>query len=71
MNDRRRLIIIIISVGVGSLISLYIVKQRLGNLKREDYIQLGFNFLFAIAVVVGIALLLQNMNKKNPNGPGN
>ncbi|HNP48578.1 MAG TPA: hypothetical protein PKK99_06615 [Bacteroidia bacterium] len=70
MRDRRRLFIIITSVGVGSLISLYIVKQRLGNLKRDDYIQLGFNFFFAIAVVVGIALLLQHMNKNNPNGPG-
>ena len=58
-------------VGVGSLISLYIVKQRLGNLERDDYIQLWLQFFdFAIAVVVGIALLLQHMNKNNPNGLG-
>jgi hypothetical protein len=65
MNNRRRFTIILISVGLGSLISFYIVKKRLGSLKHEDYVQLGINFLFAVAIVVGIALLFRNMNKKN------
>lgn len=64
MSNRRRLIIIFISVGLGSLISFYIVKQRLGTLKPQDYMQLGFNFIFAVAVVVGIAILLTRLNKQ-------
>ncbi len=64
ISKKRRLIIILISVTAGSLISLYIVKKRLGGLKPDDYVQLGINFLFAIAIVVGIALLFQKMDKK-------
>ncbi len=63
ISKKRRLIIIIISVTLGSLISLYIVKKRMGTLNQQDYMQLGFNFLFAIAIVVGIGLLFQKMNK--------
>ena len=63
ISKKRRLIIIIISVTLGSLISLYIVKKRMGTLNQQDYMQLGFNFLFAIAIVIGIGLLFQKMNK--------
>ncbi len=64
MNNRRRFIIIFLSVGVGSLISLWILKKRMGTLSQHDYVQLGINFFFAAAVVVGISILLTRVNKK-------
>lgn len=67
VTKRRRLTIIFISVTLGSLISLYIMKKRMGSLKPEDYIQLGFNFLFAVAIVIGIGLLFQRMDRNQKN----
>jgi hypothetical protein len=67
VTKKRRLIIIFVSVTIGSLISLFFVKKKMGTLKPDDYIQLGINFLFAVAMVVGIALLFQKMDKGNPD----
>ncbi|MCC7233010.1 MAG: hypothetical protein IT242_08715 [Bacteroidia bacterium] len=65
LSNRRRYTIIFISVLAGSLISFWIVKQRMGTLGPNDYIQLGINFLFAVAIVVGISFFLHRMNKQN------
>jgi hypothetical protein len=35
----------------------------MGNLNPDNYKQLVFNFIFAIAIVVGIAILLRKTNK--------
>ena len=59
MSNRRRFLIIVISVAVGSILSFWIVRQRMGALSPQSYMQLGFNFIFAIAIVVGIAVLLK------------
>lgn len=64
MNKRRRFIIIFSSVAVGSLISFYLIQKRMGTLSRQDYINLGFNFFFSAAMVIGISILLQRMNNK-------
>ena len=64
ISNKRRLIIIFMSVGLGSLISLYIMKKKMGTLKPDDYMQLGFNFLFAVAIVIGIGLLMNRQNQK-------
>lgn len=65
MSNRRRIILIVVSVTLGSLLSIWIVKKRMGNLSPTSYNQLIFNFIFAIAIVVGIAILFQKMNKKD------
>ncbi len=64
MNKTRRFAIIFISVGVGSLISIYLIQKRMGTLSKQDYINLGFNFFFSVAMVVGVSILLQRMNNK-------
>ena len=55
--------------------SLWILKKRLGTLKTADYISLSFNFFFAVAVVVALAVLLNKMNdqedQKNQNSGKN
>jgi hypothetical protein len=40
-------------------------QSRYGSLKQENINQLIFNFIFAVGIVIGIGLLLANMNKKN------
>jgi hypothetical protein len=65
MSNRRRIIIILSSVTLGSIASFFIVRSRMGNLSPDNYKQLIFNFVFAIAIVVGIAILFGRMNKKD------
>lgn len=62
ISNRRRMMLILGSVSIGSLISFWIIKKRLGTLQQNDYISLLFNFIFAAAVVVGLAMFLQKMN---------
>lgn len=64
MTNRRRFTIIFISLTIGSILSIWIVKQRMGTLSPQSYMQLIFNFIFAAAIVVGIALLFKKMNKE-------
>jgi len=64
MNKTRRFLIIFFSVGTGTLLALWILKKRMGSLKKDDYVQLGFNFLFAVAIVIGISLLFQHLSNK-------
>ena len=56
ISNKRRYFLIIISVVVGSLISFWLVKKRVGTLSPENYMQLALNFIFALAVVVGLAI---------------
>lgn len=63
MSNRRRFIIIFISLTLGSILSILIVKKRMGTLSPQSYMQLIINFIFAAAIVVGIALLFKKMNK--------
>ncbi|MFM8432909.1 MAG: hypothetical protein ACKOA1_08945 [Bacteroidota bacterium] len=65
ISNRRRMLLILGSVSIGSLISFWIIKKRLGTLNQNDYLSLLFNFIFAAAVVVGLAMFLQKMNKQD------
>jgi len=65
LPPRRRLIIALASVTLGPLLAALFMKQRFGTLKQENINQLIFNFIFAAGIVIGIGLLLNNMNKKN------
>jgi len=65
MKNKRRILLIFFSVATGSLISLWIMKKRMGTLSPNDYFQLGMNFLFAAALVVGVAIFLAKMNEKD------
>jgi len=63
MTNKRRFLIIFISLTLGSLLSMWIIKKRMGALSPQSYMQLIFNFIFAGAIVIGIALLFRKMNK--------
>ncbi len=66
MNDRRRIFIVVASVLLGTFLAFLLVKSRMGTLKPNDWFQLAFNFLFALAIVIGIGMLLKKMKNKNP-----
>ncbi len=66
MSSRRRIIIIVLSVSMGSFFAFLLIKSRVGTLKPNDLFQLGFNFLFAVAIVVGIGLVFKMKKDKNP-----
>lgn len=55
--------IILLSVSLGSLLSVWIIKKRMGTLSPDAYWQLIFNFIFAVAIVIGIGILFKRMNK--------
>ena len=69
MTNRRRFTIIFISLTLGSILSIWIVKKRIGNLSPQSYMQLIFNFIFAAAIVIGIAMLFKKMNKDDKKSP--
>ena len=58
-SNRRRAIIIFVSVGIGSLLALYFMKRRLSTLSADSYKQLVLNYIFAVAIVVGVGILLK------------
>jgi hypothetical protein len=66
MNSKRRLIIVATSVLMGTFLAYLLVKSRLGTLKPNDWMQLGFNFIFAVAIVIGIGFLFIKTRDKNP-----
>jgi uncharacterized membrane protein len=65
MSNRRRFFIIFISLTIGSILSIWIVKKRMGTLTTQSYTQLIINFVFAAFIVIGIALLFKKMNKED------
>jgi len=65
MSKSRRALIIIFSVAMGTFLAFLLIKSRMGTLKPNDWFQLGFNFLFAIAIVIGVGLVLKKMREKD------
>jgi hypothetical protein len=66
MSDRRRIIIITVSVLVGTMLSLLIFKVRKGDagLTGEDYSMLITNLVFSLAIILGIGFLFLWKKKK-------
>ena len=65
LSPRRRFVIVLSSVALGSFLAALFMKQRFGTLKQENINQLIFNFIFAAGIVIGIGVLLSKMNRKD------
>jgi hypothetical protein len=64
MNDKRRLIIIIGSVTIGTLLSaLLFMAKGGGKLTDRDYSNLFTNLIFALAIVVFIGIIFKPKKK--------
>ena len=59
MNNRRRIIIILLSVTTGSILAMLLVKSRMGTLGPQAWQQIAINFVFALVIVVVIGILLR------------
>jgi hypothetical protein len=67
MSDRRRVIIIVISVLIGSFLSYLLFKFRRGGeaLTSQDMMSLGTIFVISLGIILGIGYVFI-WNKKNP-----
>ena len=64
MNTRRRIVIIFLSVTMGSILAMWLVKSRMGTLGADAWKQIAINFLFALVIVVVIGILLRKKGDK-------
>jgi hypothetical protein len=67
MSNQRRVIIIVISVLMGTLLSylLYKVKRGGQELSSQDVFSLWTNFGFSVAIILGVGFLFLWNKKKN------
>ena len=60
MKDRRRYIIITISVLIGTL-----VFSKKGKVDSNDTFMIITNFVFGLAIVIAIGIVMTKMDRKN------
>ena len=67
MSDKRRLVLIIISVTIGMGVSAFIfyAKKQGQPFNHEDYLWMGTNLFFSLLIVIGIGFFF--LKKKNKN----
>lgn len=65
MSDKKRMIIIFLSVLTGSLLSYVMFLMRKGTLTSHDYFVLATNFGFALLIVLGVGFYLMRKNKRD------
>jgi len=63
ITGRRRIIIIVISVIIGSIFATLLLMSRRGTLTTNDWVTMGINFLFALVIVFAIGILLRKMSR--------
>jgi hypothetical protein len=63
LSGKRRTIIIIISVIIGSIFATLLLLSRRGTLTVHDWTTIGINFLFALVIVFAIGILLRKMSR--------
>lgn len=68
MNDKRRFVILGISVVVGTLFSVFIfMMKRGGNLNSQDWLTLGSIFVISIILLFGVSIIFKNAEKNKLN----
>ena len=65
MKDRRRYIIITISVLIGTLLSVLLVFSKKGKVDSNDTFMIITNFVFGLAIVIAIGIVMTKMDRKN------
>ena len=65
MNNRRRIIIVTISICIGSLMSVGLFYKRgNGSLDNNAILNLVTNFVFSLVIVLAIGMFFVWNNKK-------
>ena len=63
ISGKRRVTIIIVSVLIGTVFAGLLVMSRKGTLSPNDWGTIGINFLFALAIVFAIGILLRKISR--------
>ncbi len=63
LSNKRRIIIIVLSVITGSIFAGLLFLSRRGTLTIREWTTLGINFLFALLIVFGIGILLKKISR--------
>lgn len=70
MSNRRRIIIVVISVFIGSLMSAGLFYKRgNGNLDNNSILNLVTNMVFSLVIVIAIGMFFVWNNNKDKSGP--
>lgn len=64
MSNKKRFLIIFLSVTMGSFLAMLLFKSRMGTLSPEAWRQIATNFIFALAIVIIIGILLRKKGDK-------
>ncbi len=64
MKDKRRLIIIVVSVLIGTMLSVLLVMGKKGRIDSNDKFMLATNFVFGLAIVIAIGVVMKRMDNK-------
>jgi F0F1-type ATP synthase assembly protein I len=51
-------------VGLGTVISYFLIRNQVGALNQQQAMQLGLNFVFGMLIVVFIGILLRKKGDK-------
>ncbi len=62
LSNRRRTIIIVLSVLTGSFFAGLLLLSRKGTFTARDWSTIGINFLFALAIVFAIGIFLKKIS---------
>ncbi len=67
MSPKRRVIIVVLSVGAGSLLSygLYKLKRGGGDLTTQDVHTLLTNIVFSVGIILGVGFMFLWRKKKD------
>ena len=63
MTNKRRYMLVGVSVGFGTLLSALLLASR-GKLEGTGYVTLFFNMAIAVAVIFGLGVVFKSMDKK-------
>jgi hypothetical protein len=64
MSEKRRYILLAISVTVGTLLSLFIFKMKRGGaLTSQDWLTLGSIFLISLVLLISLSIIFNKADK--------
>ena len=64
MTNRRRIILIIVSVLGGTLLSAWLISSKRGKIGNDEIFLLGTNLVISLILIFGIGYIIMRSRKK-------